>query len=704
MRCSGIHNHLTSVTPFTPFEKLFLSNGLNFVCTPPPSHLPHFLRHYFDDPSRGWPRFARTLGTYLTRQHGADAPAYLPKFKLPSTRTHAALFLEGKMRGEADSAMDFQMLDSYRAAALRLLRQSAFLPEHCSALQRQHPNHTAADLSCLRRLMSDGSITIKPADKNLGMVLVDTSWYEAELRSMLASAVTYQLIPSSKLGKRGKPVPFTVQQLQTELLTQLHQLAESHSKRIECWSAVHCEQVKKYLKGAVTQESCTVPGIYLLIKVHKVGKPLSGRPIVPSTRWATTPASVLVDHLLQEVLRSACLPHLVKDTKSFVCELERTPMPTRSGVLLTADIGSLYTNIDTQEGLRLVRAFLVEQRVEHGHVELIMTLLTFVMHNSYLSFHGRVYKQIDGTAMGTPCAPTYANIFVYMLEKSVLHDMRAALHLYRRFLDDIFAYLEASAVPEFISRMNSLHPKLHFDFVQHNSEAAFLDLHISKGHRFASTALFDLSVHQKKMNLYLYIPFHSFHTAAMKRSFIQTELMRYVRNSNDREDYYSLRQIFYQRLRDRGYPHSFLTPLFNAVHYEDRHYFLWPSSQLHEHPLVRVQPPRSLCLQKRLRRWFQSQPAFAGTPAQLPPPVFVIPYSPLSHLVPTRALLSQHWHLVQSATSLPLPPPIVAYQSSQSLLKLLVYTKARREEEARQPAKEPKLTQASLRNFFQRAQ
>ena len=36
------------------------------------------------------------------------------------------------------------------------------------------------------------------------------------------------------------------------------------------------------------------------------------------------------------------------------------------------------------------------------------------------------------------------------------------------------------------------------------------------------------------MNLYLYIPYNSFHTDAMKRSFIQTELMRYIRNSSDR--------------------------------------------------------------------------------------------------------------------------------------------------------------------------
>ena len=78
---------------------------------------------------------------------------------------------------------------------------------------------------------------------------------------------------------------------------------------------------------------------YLLIKVHKP-KGLCGRPIVPCTRWITTPASVLVDHLLQEIVKKANIPWLVKDTKSFVNELEHKRVHQRDGVFVTADIAS----------------------------------------------------------------------------------------------------------------------------------------------------------------------------------------------------------------------------------------------------------------------------------------------------------------------------------------------------------------------------
>src|SRR6185312_10342943 len=145
---------------------------------------------------------------------------------------------------------------------------------------------------------------------------------------------------------------------------------------------------------------------------------------------------------------------------------------------LTADIGSLYTNINTEMGLKLVKEFLIEQSTSDAHITLIMDLLAFVMNNSYLSFHNQIYHQIDGTAMGTACAPTYANIVVYMLEKNVISDLAGRVHLYRRFLDDVFAYLDADVAAEFTVRMNSLHPKLRFEFVSHPSDASFLDLRI----------------------------------------------------------------------------------------------------------------------------------------------------------------------------------------------------------------------------------
>jgi hypothetical protein len=639
-----------------------------------------YLTQYLNDPSRGWPRFVRTLRNRILFPPDKDATPYLAKFAVRSS-THARTSFgpEEDLR-QLELSANLHLLDMYKQRTLDLLTRSAHLDQHSLLVQRLSPNHSAADRTFLRRLMTDASITIKPADKNLGMVLVDTVWYDRELTRMLQDTVTYRAFPPARQRQEA------TEQLQQTLFAQLTILIKRSEDSLSAWNPQLADMVIKYLRTAVTQRTCAVPEIYLLIKVHKASG-LCGRPIVPSTRWLTTPASVVVDHLLQEVVRAANIAHIVKDTKSLVVELEQTVLPTRDGIFVTADIASLYTNIDTELGLRLVRLFLIEQEVNAVHSDLIGSLLTFVMCHSYLSFHGTVYHQIDGTAMGTAAAPTYANIVVYMLEKGTVMDMAHSIHLYRRFLDDVFVYMERDAAAEFMHRMNSLHPKLKFEFVCHPSEASFLDLRIHKSTRFHDRAVFDLSVHQKQMNLYLYIPFHSFHTEAMKRSFIQTELMRYIRNSSDRTDYSRIKQVFWQRLRDRGYPISFLQPLFADIFYADRAYFLWPAATLHLHPLLLTRPPISACLLRRLAR--RKQAEASGTDTATPPPVFVIPYTPLSAVIPTRSILSRFWAIMQSAAGTALQRPIIAYQSCSSLLKTLVYSRARQMEEQRQQRLRP---------------
>jgi hypothetical protein len=714
LRSSGIHNFLSS-KQFTPFERLFLANGLNFVCTPPSSHYHMFKHHYFEDSTRGLPRFTRAL---FNRVLFDQNTSHIPKFQVPSRRSPAALtqHLTDEHRG-TELGPDLELLSRYTDNLSSMLRRVVDLEEHRTVIRQQRLNHSAADVSFIRSLMTDANITIKPADKNLGMVLVDTNWYNAELHRMLSDTVTYHPL-SNRLPDHMKkrtsapttarsiatffirtPAPVTntttslatsaeaTIRLQKDLYAQLTALTKRHTPALEAWHSVHCAQVIKYLNRAVTPTTCTVPGIYLLVKVHKASG-LCGRPIVPSTRWVTTPASQVVDHLLQEIVAKAGIEHIVKDTKSFVVELEHTILSARDGVFLTADIGSLYTNIDTKLGLRLVQEFLIEQHAAPMHVSLIMDLLTFVMDNSYLSFQDRVYHQVDGTAMGTSCAPIYANIIVYMLERPVIQTLRSAhlLHLYRRFLDDVLAYVDRSAVDELKFRLNSLHPKLKFDFISHSSEAAFLDLRIHKGERFEASGIFDLAVHQKKMNLYLYIPYNSFHTDAMKRGFIQTELMRYIRNSSNVKDYSRLKQVFYERLRARGYPAEFLRPLFDNIFYRDRQFFLWPSATLHEHPLLHSHPPRSACLLRRITRWKLCQSAHASNEPAPRAPVFVIPYSPLSRLIQTRSLLSRQWDMVRQATQQSLVLPIVAYQSQPSLSKQLVFQRSNRLEKARQAA------------------
>ena len=650
--------------------------------TPLKTQHSRFTAEYLSDDTRGWPRFQRTLASRLLRQLDPvedDGSVKLAKFRLPGNHTgHAEHQLESH---RLSASSDIAMLEQYLQLTLPILQQSLQRPLPV----RQRLNYTLPDSQFLRTLLSDPEIICKPADKNLGLTLCTRDWYETEVSRMLSDRVTYARFSGRRIVN-GVSRTYSLPQLVADLQKQLKEIVARHESTLEAWSPAHSAQIVKFLLHKQPLTTTVVPTIYLLLKVQKPR--LCGRPIVPCTRWITSPASIVVDHLLQEVIRAAKIPWLVKCTKSLVNDLESVKLPQRNGLLLCADIGSLYTNLDTALGLRLVSEFLTEQQVDSRHADLIMQLLSFVMKNAYLQFKGQTYHQIDGTAMGTASAPSYANICVYMLERNVIRSFSCSLHLYRRFLDDIFVYMDDDQSEEFQSRMNSLHPKLTFEFVSHPTEAAFLDLAIFKGDRFRSTGVFDLRVHQKKLNAYLYIPFTSFHTEAMKKSFILTELQRYIRNTSCPADYFRLKHLFFSRLRDRGYPSRFLVPLFGEIFYADRRFFLHPSAELLSHPDVDSRPPQSASLLRRICR--------LRTCSKMDLPVFVIPYTPLSAQTETRKLLLRYWGVLQTIGDM--PPPIIAYQSYPSLMSQLVFMKAKRHENDRAARfAAPKSTQPLLR-------
>ena len=72
------------------------------------------------------------------------------------------------------------------------------------------------------------------------------------------------------------------------------------------------------------------------------------------------------------------------------------------------------------------------------------------------------------------------------------------------------------------------------------------------------------------MNMYPYIPFISAHRDSIKRSFISAELNRYVLASSEENSYNLLRAKLFTRLRARGYPPSFLRPMFLSHSYCNR--------------------------------------------------------------------------------------------------------------------------------------
>ena len=84
------------------------------------------------------------------------------------------------------------------------------------------------------------------------------------------------------------------------------------------------------------------------------------------------------------------------------------------------DVNSLYTNIPHSDGVEACRSFLTMNTTDQTLINDIPTLVDFILKHNLFVIDDEQYLPINGTAMGTKMAPTYANIFMYFVENKFL--------------------------------------------------------------------------------------------------------------------------------------------------------------------------------------------------------------------------------------------------------------------------------------------
>lgn len=92
-------------------------------------------------------------------------------------------------------------------------------------------------------------------------------------------------------------------------------------------------------------------------------------------------------------------------------------------------------------------------------------LPSFSVKESIFRFNNKLYKQIDGVAMGSPLGPCLANAFLCFHETDWLN--RCPSHfkplLCRTYVDDSFLLFSSpDHVPLFLNFSNSQHPNIKF--------------------------------------------------------------------------------------------------------------------------------------------------------------------------------------------------------------------------------------------------
>ena len=147
-------------------------------------------------------------------------------------------------------------------------------------------------------------------------------------------------------------------------------------------------------------------------------------------------------------------------------------------VILPEDILSLYTSIPNNEGIAATKKGYDSYIHKTLPTKIIRTFLALILTLNNFVFNSNFYLQIKGCAMGTICAPAYANIFMAEFEQKYIYPLiKDKSILFLRYIGDTFMAWTKSEkqLKYFMSELNQKHPSVKFDYKFECKQIEFLD-------------------------------------------------------------------------------------------------------------------------------------------------------------------------------------------------------------------------------------
>ena len=382
-------------------------------------------------------------------------------------------------------------------------------------------NLTKAERKALEELRDRSDLVITNADKGGAVVIQDTENYIKEANRQLNDTTFYKKCEIDLTNIHCEKVNQTVEQFKKSNL-----IPEKIASMLKC-------------------KDPKPPKFHTLPKIHKKSNP--GRPVISSIGCHTTNISKYVDHHLQEHVSK--LPSYVKDTTDFINKIKDLTVPDNA-ILVTMDVSSLYTNIPNDEGIEAVRETLSQNNYPTTINHVITTFLKLILILNNFVFNGYHYIQTKGCAMGTKCAPSYANIFMGQFEaKNIYSRIKDKSLQYLRYIDDIFMIWTGTPeeLTSFASEINQVHPSIKFTFENSLTEINFLDTTVYRQNYQLLT-----KVYRKPTDRSMYLHSNSYHPSNLKRNIPYGQALRMKKICSEDAEFQKA-ILSMEKASDRGY-------------------------------------------------------------------------------------------------------------------------------------------------------
>ena len=150
--------------------------------------------------------------------------------------------------------------------------------------------------------------------------------------------------------------------------------------------------------------------------------------------------------------------HKLQSTENFINAIKALQIP-QDHKLVSFDVKSLFTSIPLQLALDCT-----ETAINNSTFKLplptndIMDLLNLCLTSTYFQYNGKHYRQLHGTAMGSPVSVVVAEIVMQSIEKQALATYKQTVPLWLRYVDDTFTAVhkdEIETFHEYLNRQNA---------------------------------------------------------------------------------------------------------------------------------------------------------------------------------------------------------------------------------------------------------